>query len=176
MPYLPHKTCCPDTVASAAAIPDEANCSWLHQSHHCDYCGRKTAMSLTAYNHFYHMYYYTNTFRYALPVVFITLCWYMIYAWWHDCTPCIVVCVTVCAYPFKYESKNEIMKYKKYFFIYIYMWNIDVQIWISTHRGSYVMWVQISSQHNKIFLHIHFLCEISMCKYEYEYLDTEVVT
>ena len=35
MPYLPHKTCCPDPVASAAAIPDEANCSWLHQSHHC---------------------------------------------------------------------------------------------------------------------------------------------
>ena len=37
MPYLPHKTCCPDPVASAAAIPDEANCSWLHQSHHCAY-------------------------------------------------------------------------------------------------------------------------------------------
>ena len=36
MPYLPHKTCCPDPVASAAAIPDEANCSWFHQSHHCD--------------------------------------------------------------------------------------------------------------------------------------------
>ena len=35
--YLPHKTCCPDPVASAAAIPDEANCSWLHQSHHCEY-------------------------------------------------------------------------------------------------------------------------------------------
>ena len=35
MPYLPHKTCCADPVASAAAIPDEANCSWLHQSHHC---------------------------------------------------------------------------------------------------------------------------------------------
>ena len=32
MPYFPHKTCCPDPVASAAAIPDEANCSWLHQS------------------------------------------------------------------------------------------------------------------------------------------------
>ena len=28
--------CCPDRVASAAAIPDEANCSWLHQSHHCE--------------------------------------------------------------------------------------------------------------------------------------------
>ena len=37
MPYLPHKTCCPDHVASPAAIPDEANCSWLHQSHHCGY-------------------------------------------------------------------------------------------------------------------------------------------
>ena len=37
MPYFPHKTCCPDPVASAAAIPDEANCSWLHQSHHCVY-------------------------------------------------------------------------------------------------------------------------------------------
>ena len=36
MPYLPHKTCCPDPVASAAAIPDEANCSWLHQSNHCE--------------------------------------------------------------------------------------------------------------------------------------------
>ena len=36
MPYFPHETCCPDPVASAAAIPDEANCSWLHQSHHCD--------------------------------------------------------------------------------------------------------------------------------------------
>ena len=36
MPYLPHKTWCPDPVASAAAIPDEANCSWLHQSHHCE--------------------------------------------------------------------------------------------------------------------------------------------
>ena len=36
MPYFPHKTCCPDPVASAAAIPDEANCSWLHQSHHCE--------------------------------------------------------------------------------------------------------------------------------------------
>ena len=31
MPYLLHKTC-PDPVASVAAIPDEANCSWLHQS------------------------------------------------------------------------------------------------------------------------------------------------
>ena len=39
MPYLPHKTWCPDPVASAAAIPDEANCSWLHQSHHCDCLG-----------------------------------------------------------------------------------------------------------------------------------------
>ena len=28
MPYLPHKTCCPDPVASTAA--------WLHQSHHCE--------------------------------------------------------------------------------------------------------------------------------------------
>ena len=36
MPYLPHKTCCPDPVVLAAAIPDEANCSWLHQSHHCE--------------------------------------------------------------------------------------------------------------------------------------------
>ena len=36
MPYLPHKTCCPDPVASAAAISNEVNCSWLHQSHHCD--------------------------------------------------------------------------------------------------------------------------------------------
>ena len=34
--YLPHKTCCPYPVTSAAAIPDEANCSWLHQSHHCE--------------------------------------------------------------------------------------------------------------------------------------------
>ena len=119
------------------------------------YCGRKTAMSSTEYNHFYHMYYYINTFCYASLTVFITLCWYMIYALWHDCTRCIVVCVTVCAYPFKYESKNKIMKYTKYFFMYIYIWNIDVQIWISTHRGGYVMWVQISSQHNEIFLHIH---------------------
>ena len=37
MSYLPHITCCPDPVASAAAIPDEANCSWLHQSHHCEF-------------------------------------------------------------------------------------------------------------------------------------------
>ena len=37
MSYLPHKTCCPDPVASVAAIPDEANCSWLHQSHHCEF-------------------------------------------------------------------------------------------------------------------------------------------
>ena len=29
MPYLLHKTWCPDPVASAAAIPDEANCSWF---------------------------------------------------------------------------------------------------------------------------------------------------
>ena len=36
MPYLPYKTRCPDQVASAATIPDEANCSWLHQSHHCE--------------------------------------------------------------------------------------------------------------------------------------------
>ena len=36
MPHLPHKTCFPDPVASSVAIPDEANCSWLHQSHHCD--------------------------------------------------------------------------------------------------------------------------------------------
>ena len=28
---------------------------------------------------------------------------------------------TVCVYLFEYESKNEIMKYTKYFFIYIYM-------------------------------------------------------
>ena len=36
MPYLPHNTCYPDPVPSAAAISDEANCSWFHQSHHCD--------------------------------------------------------------------------------------------------------------------------------------------
>ena len=36
-PTYHKKTCCPDLVASAAAISDEANCSWLHQSHHCDY-------------------------------------------------------------------------------------------------------------------------------------------
>ena len=36
MPYLPYKTCCVDPVSSAAAILDEANCSWLHQSHHCE--------------------------------------------------------------------------------------------------------------------------------------------
>ena len=41
MPYLPHKTCCPDPVVSAAAIPDEANCSWLHQSHHCECLRRR---------------------------------------------------------------------------------------------------------------------------------------
>ena len=34
---LTTKKCCPDPVASAVAISDEANCSWLHQSHHCDY-------------------------------------------------------------------------------------------------------------------------------------------
>ena len=34
MPYLPYKTCCPDPIASAAAIPDEDNYSWLHQFHH----------------------------------------------------------------------------------------------------------------------------------------------
>ena len=28
---------------------------------------------------------------------------------------------TLCVYLFEYESKNEIMKYTKYFFIYIYM-------------------------------------------------------
>ena len=28
---------CPDPVASSAAIPDEANCRWLHQSHHCGF-------------------------------------------------------------------------------------------------------------------------------------------
>ena len=36
MPYLLHKTWCPDPVAVAASIPDEANCSWLHQSQHCE--------------------------------------------------------------------------------------------------------------------------------------------
>ena len=28
---------------------------------------------------------------------------------------------TLCVYPFEYENKNEIMKYTKYFFIYISM-------------------------------------------------------
>ena len=35
MPYLAHKLCCLDPVVPVAAISDEANCSWLHQSHHC---------------------------------------------------------------------------------------------------------------------------------------------
>ena len=33
--YLPHKSSSLDAFTSAVAIPDEVNCSWLHQSHHC---------------------------------------------------------------------------------------------------------------------------------------------
>ena len=32
MSNLPHKSCCLDAVASMAAMSDEANCNWLHQS------------------------------------------------------------------------------------------------------------------------------------------------
>ena len=33
-----------------------------------------------------------------------------------------LVWVTVCVYPFEYESENEETKYPAHFFIYIYMW------------------------------------------------------
>ena len=35
--YLTQKLCCLDPVALAAAISNDANCSWLHQSHHSEY-------------------------------------------------------------------------------------------------------------------------------------------
>ena len=48
MSYLPQKTCCPGPVASTAAIPDEANCSWLHHSHHCEEPSGSTCMGMVS--------------------------------------------------------------------------------------------------------------------------------